>query len=139
MTRNKTQPTNVDVNTFIGNLDSEKRRQEAIVLVQLMRSATGEPPVMWGPSIIGFGTYHYIYESGREGDFMCVGFSPRKAAISLYIMGEHTHYQSHFEALGKYSKGKSCIYIKKLEDVDLKVLAALVKDSFAYISNKTWP
>src|SRR5713101_9306842 len=112
MAENNTKPTKSSVAAFIDELTDETKRADAKVLVKLMQSATGEKPKMWGPSIIGFGSYHYTYDSGREGDMPLVGFSPRKAATVLYI---HTGFSGHpalLAKLGKHTTGKGCLYIK---------------------------
>jgi hypothetical protein len=130
VTANKTQPTKVSVSAFIEALPDPVKRAEAKALVKLMQSATGEKPKMWGPSIIGFGSYHYNYDSGREGDMPLVAFSPRKAATVLYnvkISSDGTA----FPELGKYTTGKGCLYVKKLADVDQTVLKAMVVHSVA--------
>ena len=130
MADNKTNPTKVSVASFIEALTDETRRADAKVLVKLMKSATGENPAMWGPSIIGFGSYHYKYESGREGDMPIVGFSPRKAATVIYGLGLGDSGEL-LAKLGKHTTGKGCLYIKKLADVDQKVLEAMVLKSVA--------
>jgi Domain of unknown function (DU1801) len=130
MAENKTKPTKLSVAAFINGLTDQARRADAKALVKLMESASGEKPQMWGPSIIGFGSYHYRYDSGREGDMPLVGFSPRKAATVLYGMGEG---KALLAKLGKHTTGKGCIYIKKLADVDQHVLAAMVAKSVAAI------
>jgi len=139
MSENKTKPSTISVIDFLNTVQPEKRRIDGIRLNEIFEEATGEKGVIWGPSIIGYGNYHYKYESGREGDFMRAGFSPRKAKISLYIMGGHTRYEEELAKLGKYKTGKSCIYINKLEDIDVDALKHLVKVSYDYIGNKTWP
>lgn len=140
MAENKTKPTShEDVMTFLNSVEPEKRRIEGLKLNEIFEEATGEKAVLWGPSIVGYGTYHYKYESGREGDFMRAGYSPRKAKISLYIMGGHDQFKEEFSQLGKYKTGKSCVYINKIEDVDVEVLKNLIKKSYDYIGNKTWP
>ena len=126
MAENKTKPTKLSVAAFIDGLTDQARRADAKALVKLMQSASGEKPQMWGPSIIGFGSYHYRYDSGREGDMPLVGFSPRKAATVLYGMGEG---KALLAKLGKHTTGKGCVYIKKLADVDQQVLAAMVAKS----------
>jgi hypothetical protein len=131
MADNKTKPTKLSVAAFIGALTDETRRADAKALVKLVQSATGEKPAMWGPSIIGFGSYHYTYESGREGDMPLAGFSPRKAATVLYGLMASGESQALRAALGKHTSGKGCLYIKKLADVDQKVLFALVAKSVA--------
>lgn len=130
MADNKTKPTAVSVASFIKSIADETARADAKGLVDLMQRATGEKPKMWGPSIIGFGSYHYKYESGREGEMPIVGFSPRKAATALYGMGIGDA-EALLAKLGKHSTGKGCLYIKKLADVDQKVLEAMVVKSVA--------
>ena len=124
MAENKTKLTKVSVSAFIDQLTDQTRRTDARKLVRLMQDATGEKPKMWGPSIIGFGSYHYKYDSGREGDMPLIGFSPRKAATVLYMTTAES--KALLAKLGKYTSGKSCLYIKKLADVDQAVLEALV-------------
>src|ERR1700681_1571998 len=131
MAENKTKPTKVSVTAFIDALTDQTKRADAKALVKLMQSATGEKPKMWGPSIIGFGSYHYKYDSGREGDMPLAGFSPRKAATVLYIMTGFSDSEALLGKLGKHTAGKACLYIKKLADVDDKVLKALVVKSVA--------
>jgi hypothetical protein len=131
MADNKTKPTKVSVAAFIDALTDETKRADAKALVKLMQSATGEKPKMWGPSIIGFGSYHYIYESGREGDMPIAGFSPRKAATVLYGMTGLSDSGALLAKLGKHTTGKGCLYIKKLADLDRKVLETLVVKSVA--------
>lgn len=126
---NKTQPTSTSIAEFIESLDDERRQTECNQLVDLMREESGQEPVLWGPAIIGFGQYHYRYESGREGDFMRVGFSPRKQNLSIYIIPGFKPYQAVLERLGKHKVGKSCLYIKRLEDVDISALRELVRQS----------
>jgi hypothetical protein len=131
MADNKTKPTKLSVAAFVDALADRTRRADAKTLVKLMQSASGEKPKMWGPSIIGFGSYHYTYESGREGDMPLVCFSPRKAATVLYNMTGFSGSEALLAKLGKHTKGGGCLYIKKLADVDQKVLEALVVKSFA--------
>jgi hypothetical protein len=133
MADNKTKPTKLSVAAFIEALTDETRRADAKTLVRLMQGATGEKPTMWGPSIIGFGSHHYTYESGREGDMPLAGFSPRKAATVLYGMTGFSESQVLLAKLGKHTVGGGCVYIKKLADVDQKVLKALVVKSVAAI------
>jgi hypothetical protein len=128
MAENKTKATKVSVAEFIDALADQSRRADAKTLVKLMQKAAGEKPKMWGPSIIGFGSYHYTYDSGREGDMPVVAFSPRKAATVLYGLGES---EALLPKLGKYTRGKGCVYIKKLADVDQKVLETMVAKSVA--------
>jgi hypothetical protein len=131
MAENKTKPTEVSVSAFIEAITDETKRADAKAVVKLMQSASGEKPKMWGPSIIGFGSIHYKYESGREGDMPLVGFSPRKAASVLYGAIGFDGAEKLLAKLGKHTTGKGCLYIKKLSDVDQKVLQTLVAKSLA--------
>ena len=131
MADNKTKPTKLSVAAFIDALTDGTRRADAKTLVKLMQNASGEKPKMWGSSIIGFGSYHYTYASGREGDMPMIGFSPRKAATVLYIMTGLCNHEALLERLGKHTTGKGCLYIKKLADVDAEVLEELVVKSVA--------
>jgi hypothetical protein len=131
MSDNKTKATQLSVMAFIEALPDPAKRADAKELIKLMQSATGEKPKMWGPSIIGFGSYHYKYESGREGDMPVVGFSPRKPATVLYGMRASADVDALLAKLGKHTTGKGCVYIKKLADVDRKVLEKLVTGSVA--------
>ena len=132
MAENKTQQTDVAVEEFIASVEPEAKREDAKVLDAMFRRVTGEEPKMWGPSIIGYGSYHYKYESGREGDWMRSGFSPRKAKHSLYMMGGYCddiaaeRRTEQLTRLGKHSTGKSCLYINKLADIDLSVLEEMI-------------
>ena len=127
----KTKPTDVNVEHFLAAVPDERKRQDARVLLTLMQELTGEAPRMWGPSIVGFGSYHYVYESGREGDWMRTGFSPRKTALTLYLMGGVGRYAELLSQLGKHKTGKSCLYIKRLSDVDMDILRQLIAQSLA--------
>jgi Domain of unknown function (DU1801) len=131
MATSKTKPTDVSVVSFVNGLTEPAKRSDAKVLIGLMKRATGEKPKMWGPSIIGFGTHHYRYESGREGDTVLVGFSPRKPATVLYGVTESKSAEALLAKLGKHTTGKGCLYIKKLSDVDQKVLEELIVKSVA--------
>src|SRR5271157_208574 len=131
MADNKTKPTKSSVAAFIDALTDQTSRRDAKALVKLMQSATGEKPKMWGPSIIGFGSYHYTYESGREGDAPLIGFSPRKAATVLYHATGSSDAEALLAKLGKHTTGKGCLYIKKLADVDQAVLKAMIVKSVA--------
>lgn len=131
MAENKTKPTKVSVTSYIDALTDRTKREDARTLVKLMQSAAGEKPKMWGPSIIGFGSYHYTYDSGREGDMPLIGFSPRKAATVLYVMTGFRGADTLLAKLGKHTGSKACLYIKKLVDVDQKVLEALIVKSVA--------
>src|SRR4249920_2104602 len=125
MADNKTKPTKLSVSAFIDAITDEGRRADAKALVKLMQKAAGEKPKMWGPSIIGFGSHHYVYDSGREGDMPLIGFSPRKAATVLYNMAAYKDSETLRAKLGKHTTGKGCLYIKKLADVDQKTLQTL--------------
>jgi Domain of unknown function (DU1801) len=131
MADNKTKPTSLSVAAFIDAIADPTRRADAKALVKMMQSAAGEEPRMWGSSIIGFGTYHYNYDSGREGDMLVIGFSPRKAANVLYGMIASDNCKALLPKLGKYTTGKGCLYIKKLADVNQKVLEAMAVKSVA--------
>ena len=131
MSDNKTKPTKISVAAFIGKLTDKDRRTDAKTLVNMMQKATGEKPKMWGPSIVGFGSYHYKYESGREGDMPLIAFSPRKAATVLYNMTGFSDSEALRAKLGKHTTGKGCLYIKKLADVDQQVLEAMAVKSVA--------
>ena len=137
MAKNKTAETGQDVLEFIHNqADSEQKRKDSLALIDLMEKTSGYPPKMWGPGIIGFGRYHYKYDSGHEGDAPLIGFSPRKAAISLYVftgLGEH---EDLLEGLGKFKMGKACIYVKKLSDIDTGKLEDLMKETIGYLEAK---
>jgi hypothetical protein len=128
MTENKTKATKVSVAEFIDAITDQSRRADAKALVKLMQKAAGEKPKMWGPSIIGFGSYHYTYDTGREGDMPVVAFSPRKAATVLYGLSDA---EAMLPKLGKHTRGKGCVYIKKLADVDQKVLETMVAKAVA--------
>lgn len=129
--QNKTVETSSDPKSFIGKLEDDSRKKDALELLKIFEEASGFKPKMWGPSIIGFGSYHYVYESGREGDAPLVGFSPRKADISLYLSGSFKDRDVMLEKFGKHKSAKACIYVKKLADVDAKVLAKMIKASMA--------
>ena len=133
MSENKTQPTDASVLAFLNSVEHAKRKANGFTLLKLMEDVTGEPAKMWGDSIIGFGSYHYKYESGREGDWILAGFSPRKASLSVYIIAGFDQYDELLSKLGKHKIGKSCLYINKLEDVDMEVLKELVQASVAHM------
>lgn len=120
----------MSVAAFINDVENEVRRKDAKRLLAMMKGITGEKPKLWGPSIIGFGEYHYKYESGREGDMLLVGFSPRKSNLVLYVLGSIEDDDPLLVELGKFKRGKSCLYIKSLENVDIKILEHLVSKSF---------
>ena len=131
MAENKTLATKASVTAFVDKIADSAKRADAKALVKLMQKATGEKPAMWGPSIIGFGSYHYVYESGREGDMPLVGFSPRKAATVLYVRAGTPGTEALLAKLGKHTQSKACLYVKKLADVDAKVLETLIVKSVA--------
>ena len=137
MSQNKTQATAVPVADFIAAVDNPTRRADAETLDALFRDVTGWQPRMWGPSLIGYGEYHYVYDSGREGDFLATGFSPRKANLVVYILPGYTDFGPILDRLGKWKKGKSCLYINKLADVDTDVLRELIRAGIDDLS-KTW-
>lgn len=130
-------PRSTDVKAFIVTVDNEKRKQDALVVLDRMSRITGKKPTMWGTSIIGFDQYHYKYNSGREGDFFKVGFSPRKQNLAIYIMAGFDRYEKLMAKLGKYKTGKSCLYVNKLEDIDLDVLDELILRSYQHM-NETY-
>lgn len=126
----KTRPTSVKPEEFLRQVEHGQRRRDGQELLDMMREVTGEPPVMWGPSIVGFGRYHYRYDSGHEGDSMLAGFSPRKQHLVLYL-APYMKREALEARLGKHKKGKGCLYINKLDDVDRKVLRRLIEESVA--------
>ncbi|MYE49225.1 MAG: DUF1801 domain-containing protein [Gammaproteobacteria bacterium] len=134
--RNKTRPTGAGVGSFLDAVEHERRREDARTVNAMMERITGWEPRMWGPSIVGFGEYHYRYESGREGDFLITGFSPRKKALTIYIMPGFARYDALMARLGKFKTGRSCLYINKLDDVDLSVLEELIASSVQYMVGK---
>ena len=122
----KTAPRAASVEAFLKQVPDEARRADCLALVKLMKKVTRADPKMWGPSIVGFGSYHYKYESGREGDWFLTGFSPRKQDLTLYIMAGFIEYEALLAKLGKHKHGKSCLYVKRLADLDMRVLEKLV-------------
>ena len=141
MAENKTKPTELDPVESIGSVKHDTRREDAETLLELMSRVTGYAPKMWGPSIIGFGRYHYKYESGREGDWLLVGFSPRKANQVIYLMPGYLDLDDHLSRLGKHKIGKSCLYINKLADVDVSVLEEMVQHAIGVLNEnyETFP
>jgi hypothetical protein len=133
---NKTVPTGKSVSEFLEGISQPKKKADANKLLEIMKSITGEEPAMWGPSIIGFGSYHYRYDSGREGDMLLTGFSPRAQNFSLYIGAGAEHNRELLKNLGKFSTGKSCLYIKSLDAVDLEVLKKIIKTSYEHYKEK---
>lgn len=136
MAEAKTRPTAESVQSFLKTIPDPARRHDAEAIVRLMASATGQPAVMWGPAIIGFGSYHYVYESGREGDAPIVAFSPRKQNFALYLTGLLQEDPSLLEALGEYTTGKGCLYLKRVTDVDESILKSLVTRTFEMTRRK---
>ena len=134
----KTVATGVTPETFLETVTPERRRDEGFALLALFQRVTGFPAVMWGPSIVGFGRYHYRYASGREGDFLATGFSPRKARHSIYILPGYQDYSGILTRLGKHKTGKSCLYVNKLADIDLDVLEELIRAGLRDL-DAIWP
>lgn len=132
MASNKTQPTDVSPQEFVDAVEHKVRRADAETLLGMMREISGQQAVMWGPSIIGCGSYHYKYDSGREGDMCRIGFSPRKTKLALYLVGSHERFAEPLSRLGKHKKGAGCLYINKLADVDIDVLRELIDASYRY-------
>jgi len=131
----KTKPTDDDVDAFLASIGDEQKLADSLVLRDLMEEVSGAPAKMWGSSIIGFDTYHYIYKSGREGDWMVAGFSPRKANLTVYIMGGFDAHQDLLAHLGRHTTSKGCLYIKRLSDIDLAVLRELIEKSVKYVKS----
>jgi len=127
MAEPKTKKNDASVKNFLNSVANQTRREDSLSLLGLMRDVTGEEAKMWGSSIVGFGSYHYVYQSGREGDWMLTGFSPRKQNLAIYIMAGFSDYGPLLEKLGKHKTGKSCLYVNKLADVDINVLRELVR------------
>ena len=133
MSELKTRPGDGDIERFLASVPSDKRRDDCRVVMDIMAKSTGAPPVLWGPSIIGFGTHHYVYASGREGDWMLTGLSPRKQSLVVYIMTGFPRHEDLMAKLGKYKTGKSCLYINKLEDIHLPTFKKLIKQSVTHM------
>lgn len=136
MKQNKTQKTNESVALFLSSITEEQKQKDSHTLLTLMREVTQSEASLWGTSIIGFGEYHYKYKTGREGDWFLCGFSPRKQALTLYLMCDLSHDGLDFSGLGKYKLGKGCLYIKRLADVDIKILKKIINDSIQIIKEK---
>ena len=130
MAENKTKPSSASVEAFIEAIENSRRRADARTALEMYKKVTGLPPVMWGSSIIGFGSRHYVYESGREGDMPAAGFSPRKSNMTFYIDGNFDGAEKLYEKLGKHKKSVACLYVNKLEDVDLEVLQDIIAREF---------
>ena len=132
----KTKPNDASVEAFIMQVEDPKKREDSFAVIKLIQKITGAEPKMWGGSIVGFGTYHYVYATGNSGDWPVVGFSPRKQNLTLYIMAGFSKYEALMETLGKYKTGKSCLYVKRLSDIDLEVLETLITESVEYMKGK---
>ena len=132
----KTKETKLSVTKFIGKVEDDQKRQDLQAILKLMKQVTKEEPKIWGDSMIGFGHFHYISDSGREGDWFLTGFSPRKQNLTIYITPGFDKYESLMKQLGKHKTSKGCLYIKKLEDVDMKVLKQLIKQSYQDMKKK---
>ena len=136
MKDNKTKPTRASVESYLKAIDDDERRRDCRTLLTLMSRITGEKPRMWGPSIVGFGTYHYRYDSGREGESCVTGFSSRKGALSIYLTASGPGQDQLLAKLGKHKMGKACLYVRRLTDVDMAVLEALVRDAIAEVRRR---
>jgi len=130
---NKTLPTKVSPTDFLGQVQPARRREDGLILLEFFNRVTGLKPQMWGASMIGYGRYRYKYKSGREGEYFLTGFSPRKAALSVYIMPGYRDLEDKLARLGKHKIGQSCLYINKLDDIDMDVLEEIVRDGVAYM------
>ena len=131
MAEAKTRPTGQAVEDFLNSIDHEKRKKDGFEVLEMMTRITGQPATMWGPSIVGFGTYTMTYANGKQADWMRVGFSPRKAKMVLYIMAGFDHVNEQIEGLGKYKTGKGCLYINKLEDIDKDKLESVIAKCYS--------
>ena len=125
----KTKKTTASVSAFLNGIEDPQKRKDAKAVAKLMKEITGEPARMWGESMVGYGSYHYKYASGREGNWFLTGFSPRKQALTLYIMSGFTQYEGLLDKLGKFKTGKACLYVKKLDDLHLPTLKQLIQRS----------
>jgi hypothetical protein len=136
MAKLKTLESHASVKKFIDSVSEEQKRKDSLAILEMMKRATKMEPKMWGPSIIGFGSYHYKYDSGHEGDMCLMGFSPRKQKISLYLPGGHAAYTKELKQLGKYKTGTGCLYINKLSDVNESILEDILKKGLQYSASK---
>lgn len=132
----KTKQNEQSVTDFLQAVPEERKRKDSFAILELMEEVTGLEPKMWGDSIVGFGNYHYKYATGREGDWFVTGFSPRKQNLTLYIMSGFDEYDDLLKKLGKYKTGKACLYVNKLEDVDVSVMKELIQKSVAHLSGQ---
>ena len=135
----KTRPTDQDVELFLDSIVDAQQRQDSRTIVEIMRAITGKAPRMWGDGIVGFGSYHYRYASGREGDWPLTGFSPRKQNLTLYLSYGFDQHSELLERLGKYKVGKACLYLKRLDDVDLTALRELIRKSVEQVTRANVP
>lgn len=138
MTETKTQITVIDPREFLAQVEPKRRSEQGLILLDLFTEITGYVPRMWGPSIVGFGRYDYTYDSGRTGSYLATGFSPRKAALSIYIMPGYQDFSAILDRLGPHKVGKSCVYITRLDAIDLSVLGELIRAGLADLANR-WP
>jgi len=138
MAKNKTTETNSSVTEFVNKVENEVKRNDSFKLIEIFKSITGFEPKMWGPTIIGFGNYHYKYESGHEGDAPLAGFSPRKDSLVLYFASEYENREVLLSQLGKHKSSKACVYVKKLSDIDIKILQTMIVNSMNY-ARKLYP
>ena len=134
MAKLKTKQTRASVEAFLQKVADPKQREDCFTILEMMKEVTGLEPKMWGTSMVGFGSYHYKYPSGREGEWFITGFSPRKGNLSIHIMAGCARYGELLQKLGKHKTGVACLYVKKLADIDLATLRALVKESFEHVS-----
>ena len=132
----KTKLNDGSVEDFLNGVEDEQKREDSFELLQMMGEISGEPAKMWGKDIVGFGTYHYVYASGREGDWMLSGFSPRKASLSIYLMAGFDQLGDELTALGKHKSSKGCLYVKRLSDIDEKVLRKMIKKSIGIMQKR---
>jgi hypothetical protein len=140
MVKPKTKPTEVSVESFLNAVANVQRRADSFQMLEIMQEITGQPPRMWGPTIVGFGAYHYVYASGHEGDTCLTGFSPRKDALVLYFTaGLQERFAAELQKLGKARASKGCLYIKQLADVDLAVLRDMIRANVAHLTALAQP
>ena len=137
MPENKTKQTSRSVEAFLHKVTPASKREDSIALVKLMKKITRKPPKMWGPSMVGFGSYDYSYESGHSGTIFGVGFSPRKAAMTIYFLSNLKDIKTELRHLGKHKSGKGCLYVKTLSDIDMDVLATLIRKSFVATTSRS--
>ena len=135
----KTKPTDASVADYLNAIENDQVRQDCWVIVDIMKTAAKAEPIMWGNSIVGFGSYHYVYASGREADWMLTAFSPRKQNITIYIMAGFKQYEELLANLGKYSLGKGCLYIKRLSDIHVPTLQKLIQESVDHMLSENLP